>query len=290
MKYLFYSSLIFLFYTHHAFSACNLVTYPQIIKINKQLDGVIIKSSDCSEEIQNEFIEFVSSMTGNISADHLQKIFLSEHSTQVNFLPANIQVESMESTLTRLLSLDKDTVLSNITSFYSQSCITLENEVKLSASCSDCDQAGIKNFKLNRKNTIIWLTGEIQIRRKGFIVIDEINPFNENLNENLFQSQAFLDDGKDHLFQDLQNIRFYKTNKRLEKGRVLKMTDLSPINLIRPGQKINMILNGKNISLKSSAYSRSQGKFGDYIEVYNTKSNKKITAQVVDFNTVMVQL
>ena len=70
----------------------------------------------------------------------------------------------------------------------------------------------------------------------------------------------------------------------------MKSTDLSPITLVRLGQKIKVVLKGQNIALKSSAIARQQGKFGDYIEVYNQKTNRKINAQVIDFNTVMVEL
>ena len=117
-----------------------------------------------------------------------------------------------------------------------------------------------------------------------------MNPFKDKLSSQFFSKKTFYDDGRSHLFRDIENIRFYKTNKKLVKGEALKTTDLSPLSLIKPGQKIKVILKGKNISLKSSAYTRTLGKIGDFIEVFNTKTNKKVTAQVIDFNTVMVQL
>lgn len=290
MKKLFYSSLIFLFYTHHAFSACNVVSYPEIIKLNKRLDSSIIQSSDCPQAIQENFMDFVSSATGNLNAKHLSHIFKTEYQTEVTFKPHYISVKSVEDKISTLLNLGEDAIISKVTSLHNKASIQLSGSDKIKANCNNCESAGQKNIKLYVNNSPIWLSGHVFMKRTGFILNQELNPFQEKLNNQHFTKKTFFDDGKKHLFQDISQINFYKTNKRLQKGKVLKTTDLSPLTLIRPGQKIKVILKGKNISLKSSAYSRAQGKIGDFIEVYNTKTNKKVTAQVVDFNTVMVQL
>lgn len=290
MKTLFYSSLIFLFYAHHAFSACKIISYPEIIKLNKVLDSSIIKSSNCPKSIQGDFIDFVSSATGSLNSKHLSHIFKTEYQLDIQFMPKTIKVKTIEEKLTEVLNLGSETVITKITNLHSESSLQLTIKDKISANCNSCESAGQKNIKLYVNKNPIWLSGQVFIKRSGFIVNQEINPFQEKLSRNLFSKKTFFDDGKKHLFKDIKEIRFYKTNKRLEKGNVLKTSDLSPLTLVRPGQKIKVILKGKNISLKSSAYSRAQGKIGDFIEVYNTKTNKKVTAQVVDFNTVMVQL
>lgn len=290
MKNLFYCSLIFLFYTHHAFSACSLHSYAQIIKLNKKLDSSIIKKTDCSPEIQEEFINFVSSATGKLNAKHLKHIFQSEIGGDVSFFPKTLSVYNIEEQLSKLLDLDEETIIGKVTSLHHSASIQLEDQDKITALCNNCETAGQKNIKLHVNKEAIWLSGQVYIKRTGFIINEELNPFRNKLDQSLFSHKTFFDDGRSHLFSDIANIRFYQTNKKLEKGQVLKTSDLSPLTLIKPGQKIKVILQGKNISLKSSAYTRSLGKFGDFIEVYNTKTNKKVTAQVVDFNTVMVQL
>ncbi len=290
MKTIFYSSLIFLFYTHHAFSACNIVSYPEIIKLNKRLDSSIIKLSNCSHNIQEYFLDFVSSATGRLNSKHLEHIFKTEYQEIVTFTPSVLKVLKIEDKIGKLLDLGDDTIVSKITSLHNKASIQLTEADKLKAICNSCESAGQKNIKVYVNRKSIWLTGHIYIKRTGFIVNQELNPFQSKLNNQLFSKKTFFDDGKNHLFKDINQIRFYKTNKKLERGNTLKTSDLSPLTLVRPGQKIKVILKGKNISLKSSAYSRAQGKIGDFIEVYNTKTNKKVTAQVVDFNTVMVQL
>lgn len=290
MKKFFYSSLVFLFYTHHAFSACNIVSYAEIVKLNKILDSSIIKSSNCPKKIQENFLDFLSSTSGHLNSKHLQHIFKTEYQVDVNFKPNSLTVETVDDKVTDLLDLGDETIISKVTSLHNKASIQLSTTDKLKVACNNCETPGQKNIKLYINDVPIWLSGHVFIKRIGFILKQELNPFQKKLSNQLFSKKTFFDDGRRHLFKDIDQINFYKTNKRLEKGQVLKTSDLSPLALIRPGQKIKVILKGKNISLKSSAYSRAQGKIGDFIEVYNTKTNKKITAQVVDFNTVMVQL
>lgn len=213
-----------------------------------------------------------------------------ENQQEVEFKPSTIKVLSVDEKLGNLLNLGKETTLARITSLHDKASIQVSNDDKLKAICNNCDSAGQKNIKLYINDKSVWLTGQLYLKRVGYIIKDEINPFSEKLNPTLFSAKTFFDDGKSHLFKDIDNIKFYKTNKKLSRGEALKTSDLSPIALIRPGQRIKVILKGENISLKSTAFSRSMGKIGDFIEVYNEKTNKKVTAQVVDFNTVMVQL
>lgn len=290
MKYVFYSSLIFLFYTHHAFSACKIVSYPQIIKLNKTLDNSIIKESDCNQVTQEAFIDFISSSSGSLDAKHLSHIFKMENQFDISFEPSLINVFKIEEKLQDLLNLGEQNILTKITSLYDKASIQTKETDSLKAHCNNCDSAGQKNIKLFVNNKAIWLTGQIYLKRIGFIVNTEINPFSEKLRSHLFNAKTFFDDGRSHLFKDIEHIQFYKTNKKLSPGDALKTTDLSPIALVKPGQRIKVVLKGANISLRSTGRARSMGKYGEFIEIYNEKTNKKVTAQVVDFNTVMVQL
>lgn len=290
MKNIFYLSVIFLLYTHHAFSACEIVSYPKIVKLNKRLDSSIVKESNCSSEVQESFIDFLSSSSGELNSKHLSHIFRTEYNVDITLKPNNISVRTITEELTTLLNLGEDTIIGKVTNLHSQASIQIKKGDLVSAVCNNCESAGQKNIKLYVNKDSIWLAGQIYLKRTGFVINDELNPFKDKLSSHHFTKKTFYDDGRSHLFQDIDNIQFYKTNKKLERGKALKTSDLSPITLIKPGQKIKVILKGKSISLKSSAYSRSLGKYGDFIEVFNTKTNKKVTAQVIDFNTVMVQL
>jgi flagella basal body P-ring formation protein FlgA len=290
MKYFFYTSLIFSLYTHQAFGVCNLVSYPQIIKINKSLDTNIIKSSDCQEDIQIKFVEFISATTGTLNSKHLSNILKNEHNVEINILPSIITVKSLDEKLSELLRLSSNTTLTNLASIYGQSSILLDDQEMIRASCQDCESAGNKNIKILFNQNTIWVTANLLIRRKALTSKAELNPHTEKLSPEQFEEIVVFDNGMDHHFNDVDNIRYFKTNKKIPQGSILKTNDLTPLLLVKPGQTISIMIEGENISLQSTGIARSAGKLGDTIDVINAKTNKKVSAQVVDFNTVKVTL
>jgi flagella basal body P-ring formation protein FlgA len=283
-------SILFSTTNLHAKPACKVVSYPKIIKLNKVLDESIIKNSNCSQEIKNNFIDFISGASGDLNSRHLAQIFKMEYKSEISISPEKIFVQPIDDVIIDLIKIPRNLTLDKTSSLYGKSSLNLSPSDHLQAICNNCETAGSKNIKLLVNKSPIWFSVEILSKRHGLVINSEINPFAQRLTSMMFTHTAIFDDGRDHLFNDIKNIQFYKANKKLIKGKILKSTDLSPITLVRLGQKIKVVLKGQNIALKSSAIARQQGKFGDYIEVYNQKTNRKINAQVVDFNTVMVEL
>jgi flagella basal body P-ring formation protein FlgA len=283
-------SLIFITSQVHANTACKVVSFPKIIKLNKVLDESIIKESNCSQEIKNNFVDFISGASGDLDSRHLTQIFKMEYKTEIELSPEKVSVQPINDVIIDLIKIPRNLTLDKTSSLYGQSSLNLSPSDHLQATCNNCETAGSKNIKLLVNKSPIWFSVEILSKRHGLVINSEINPFAQRLTSAMFTHTAIFDDGRDHLFNDIKNIHFYKANKKLVKGKILKSTDLSPITLVRLGQKIKVVLKGQNIALKSSAIARQQGKFGDYIEVYNQKTNRKINAQVIDFNTVMVEL
>lgn len=287
-----YALIIFSFFTLglQASKACVLNSYPQIIKLNKVLDDSIIQKTNCDESTQTLFIEIISGATGELRASHLSQILKSEFNKNVEVTPELIKIEDVKETLTKLIQIPENLSLSKTSSLYSKASLNLQSDTSLKAICNACETAGEKNIKVLVNNRTIWFSAQILTRREGFVTINSLSPYSKKLTQNQFRKTYFYDKGTSHLFSDIENIRFYKPTRQLEKGRVLKISDLTPLTIVKPGQKVKVILKGKNISLNSTALSRQSGRIGDYIQVYNSKTNKKINGQVVGFNTVLVEL
>lgn len=274
----------------HANEVCKVVSYAHVVKLNKVLDDSIVKETNCSQEVINTYIDFISGATGELTSKHLIQIFKSEYNLNISLEPEKIKIESIDEVLSSLIQLPKNLILKKVSGLYSKATLTLSSTDRIQVQCKDCETAGEKNIKLIINNSPIWFSAEILSKRKGLVSNTELSPFSKNLSKEMFTYTSIFDDGNGHLFQDIDHLQFYKVNKTVKKGDILKVTDISPLVLVKPGQKIKVILKGKNVALKSSAISRQQGKIGDYIEVYNQKTSKKINAQVIDFNTVMVEL
>ncbi len=270
--------------------SCKIVSFSKIIKINKVLDQSIIKKTNCDEKTLRVFTELISGATGELKAAHLSQILKSEFNSNVSIEPKEIDVQHVKDTLTSLVDMPKNLTLSKTSSLFGKASLNIAEGTSLKAICNSCETAGSKNIKLLVNNKTIWFSVEVLTKRIGYIPLNTISPFSGKLSSSQFRKTYIFDNGRKHLFQDIKNIRFYKATRQLRKGETIKLTDLIPMTIVKPGQNIKVILKGKSISLKSSALSRQPGRIGEYISVYNQKTNKKINGQVVDFNTVMVEL
>jgi flagella basal body P-ring formation protein FlgA len=270
--------------------ACTIESFPQIIKLNKVLDDSVVSKTNCSTETVQTFVELLTGATGELKSTHLSQILKSEFNKDIIVKPNLIKVEFINDTIERLVQIPKNLALKKTTSLHDRASLNLSNNVSINASCNTCSTAGEKNIKLKVGSKTIWFSAKILMKRVGFVAIKNLSPYTNKLEKSSFRQTTLFDNGRDHLFQDIDNIRFYKPTRQIQQGKFLKVSDLMPMTIIKPGKKVKVILKGKTISLNSSALARQAGKIGQTIEVYNKKTNKKITGLVIDFNTVMVEL
>ena len=92
------------------------------------------------------------------------------------------------------------------------------------------------------------------------------------------------------LFSDVDQLKFYKLNKPLRAGDLVRRSDLNAINLVRAGSKTEVVIENKLIMLKTSGISRSNGGIGEFVEVFHPQKNKKYQGRVIDLNKVLVEL
>ena len=273
----------------NAYSQCNIESFQHIIKFNKILDNSVIQASNCEDSAKAKFISFISDVEGKIPARHLENIFLSEHQIKITFKPKIIQVHSSGEFIKNQLELS-NTMVKDVRSLYGNASYNTNNIETLRVTCSQCSSPGEKNLKLITSDKQIWLSANLLIKRNALILNSDITPFQGALSKSIVSEKPVLDMGNDQLFSDYENIRFYKVNKSLLKGNVLKQFDLVPKTLVKFNQNVEVIVKGSKVALKSRAISRESGRYGQLINLYNPKTKKVIKAKVIDFNKVMVEL
>jgi flagella basal body P-ring formation protein FlgA len=92
------------------------------------------------------------------------------------------------------------------------------------------------------------------------------------------------------LVTDAETLRFFKSNKPLRAGELLRASDLNAQNLVRAGMRTEVILENEMVRIKTSGISRSSGGFGETVEVFHQQKNKKYQGKVIDNNKVLVEL
>jgi flagella basal body P-ring formation protein FlgA len=272
-----------------AISQCRIESFDVIIKFNKILDESIIKASNCDASTKHLFLGFISNIEGKIPEQQLKNIFKSEYNKDVQFLPKTIHVSTASEVIEEKLKLN-NIFVQNVHSLYGNASLNLNKNDNLRATCSNCNLPGEKNIKLQIGSKQIWLSANFLVKRRAFTLKKDISPFKDTISKAMVEETSILDIGSDQLFSDYENIKYYRANKNLLKGQVIKINDLSPKVLVKYNQNVEVVVKGSKVALKSRAVARQAGKLGEVIKLYNPKSKKIINAKVIDFNKVMVEL
>ena len=269
---------------------CTIESYKSIIKINKILDESIIKNSNCSSEIQSQFLKFISAADGEVNARYASIYFQSEFNTQVTLAPKKIGVHNLSKFLEEQLSLSENLTIDKVSSLYSRASLNLKSASQIKVSCTNCSTPGDKNILLNIAGNKHWVSASLKTLRKAYILNSDINFFQKDISRNQIRAKVIKDNGATNLFTDIKNLPFYRITRNLRKNDVLRVSDLAPKTIIQMGQKVQVLLKSKNLQLKLSAVAKRSGKLGDIIQLYNPKSKKDIQAKVINFNKAIIEL
>ena len=281
---------VLLFSTHSfANESCKIITYHQIIKINKTQDDSLIKESNCDVKTLKVFISFIESATGKLQSTYLSHYFKNEFKINVNIEPKSFSVLQIEEMIQDKIK-NKSAVVKNVTSLMPQSSITLNKGQNIHIHCKNCNSAGNKNISMEFKGKKYWLNTLIHLKRKSFVLNKNIMSLNEKLDSKNFTSKTILDSGSKMLFEDIENIRFYRLTRYLRKGDIINRSDLAPRILVKYGQKIKVKYKNKNIQLDAIAIANENGKYGDFIQVINPRSKKKVLAKITDYNKAEIEI
>jgi flagella basal body P-ring formation protein FlgA len=117
-----------------------------------------------------------------------------------------------------------------------------------------------------------------------------ISAFSADLKPEMFEKVSVPDAAYGQYLTDLSKLAFYKTNKTLRIGEIVRVSDLVPQTLVKAGDRVELIFENSHVRVKSQALSRQNGGMGDDIEVWNQTNGKKYHGTVIDHNRVQVNL
>ncbi|MGK0367952.1 MAG: flagella basal body P-ring formation protein FlgA [Thermoproteota archaeon] len=275
---------LILLYTVSA-NSCEIETYANIYKGSK-VSKVLIKNSNCPTSIQDNFIEFIGNVEGVISARQFKNSF----NHKIDLQPKIIKVTSLKSFIKRAVKLPFNYFVKGLRLLSTNQSIYNDKKIGHISCSTTCLDSGSKNILLRLNNQNIWVSANIKIKSKVYVLNRSIDIHSRAINpEHVVIKEIFINKN-DSYITDIKTLQFFKPNKRIPKYTALRVTDLSPLNLVRAGMKVNVTINANNISLKSTGIARRNGQHRDEIEIYNPISKKKYIGTVTDFNKVVVNL
>lgn len=234
------------------------------------------------------FTRFISNARGKLIGRHLSRIFKGEYKKEIVF-KNDIEVVSLSEYIQKNLELG-DTIITRLTSLYGSASINIDGNEAIIVDCPSCISPGERNIKIKVNAKTIWLSAKVKIKKSGFVLKKDVTPFNTELTEEMIEEATAFDDGKEMLFRDAKNIRFYRPSRPLSKGKTLSIRDLVPRTLVRFNQNVDVLIKGDSLMLKTKAHARQSGKYGDTIKLYNPKTKKNLLGKVIDHNKVVVEL
>lgn len=277
------STFIILLSANNFANDCSVSFADKIYSITNAQVQYVEKGCNKSQiELLNEIL---TSVEGNLNLHFSRE--LKENG--INLLTKNTVFINLEKTIKTQFSIQESWKVK----FHSNKPLKSFNVDSLNSidlSCNNCETLGKKKLKITSGQIIKWLDIEVLKPVKAIVAKNEIALNYKSIDAlNVEKKLIYTSDDKG-VFKNLDEVSFYKSNKVISPGEVIKKRDLSPINLVTFGVPVKIILNSNGIKLTGTATPLSTGKLQDFVKVKNTKTNKVFTAQVIGLNKVKVEL
>ena len=285
MKKIFSILAIFGLTTSHA---CEVNLHKYIYKISDQIDYKVIKRTDCPKPVINKLLTNLSNIEGKLPS----RIFEEQlRIRDFKIIPKVIHISTIENLVNENIELRPEKTLKKIESLTNLNQIQSDTELLFSVQCKECyTKIGKANIKVQLDNKNFWFTGSVSLKKAVWIAKKPINSFSTELSPNMFEQKVVYLDKDIETFQDVNNIKFYKTTKSLKAGDVVTSSHLAQRKLVKAFSKVRLKVVGSTLELSTTAKAQGSGFLDEFIEVKNIKSNKKFLAKIIDFNTVEIEL
>ena len=255
----------------------------------------IIKTQECSESIGVDTYTILRDVEGRITSSQLTELLSQRGHKDFTVAPHMLQVMQLRSLVRDQLQLPSGIQVRSTKGVNVPGIVALAPGDRMEVHCSNClygSQQPI-NIVINGfdgVNRTFNATADFRKMVRAYRVTSTVNSFAEilpaeTLREEYVETIPHID-----LVTDLEILKFFKTNKPIRAGELLKMSDLNPINLVKAGLKTEVILENSMVRIKTQGISRSNGAIGEVVEVFHPQKNKKYQGKVVDINKVLVEL
>ena len=294
-------------------ASCYIQTAPRILLLKAatqmQQVGELIKHSNCSGEKIWAFFSTIQNIAGKISSSHLNRLLREEgRAGSIQLRPDSIEVFPLANIVARQVVLGEGLSVHHIKAVGGVYAVGVDGWSQVQLTCHACNSVGIKNLSVllvdsvngYRKN--LWAT--MRVTRFGRVVVaardihpaaakslaDEVKWAALDLS-GLSSFSNFSDfTDQNHYIQSMDDLRYFKVNKFIQRGTPLKHSDLLPLNLVESGRLAQVVMKGNGLRLKTQAIARQAGKHGEFITLYNPQSKQQVRGRVVDFNRVEVEI
>jgi len=282
--------------------ACKISMKEKILVLSNSIENLhpvdFFTESNCQKETINQIAKLLIKVNGNLRQDSFHQTFPEElNGIKVEINQRSFQVVKLEELIfsnTRQIN-HKYFSVNNLRPVGNRSFIGLKKNQDVNIICQKCDSAGEKNIKIiyydeqTNRDVTVWVTAVFLERTALLRSKRAIMTQSSDLEKN-FELQTADVENPSEYFRDFERIKFYKTNKQIDEGELLKACDLIAMNLVNYNSPVKIIFKANNLRVQAEGISKQSGKIGDEIKVLNPKSKKELIGKITDFNTVEAQI
>lgn len=288
-----YLCLIFLIFSAFA-DACKIELPQKLLIIDESADITnAFSHQECSQNQLREAASIIKSVDGKISNSQLTEILLSKN-INAELSPDLMEIQHFKNLMRRQIPLPSGLSIKSSSSQDTNNFIALSGVDLIDIQCTPClfgknqlmnltitESNGVKR-KFNVKTDFAKMVKAYKLKSSQH-AFSKVNP--DDLEAVFVEAVPFTE-----FIDDLSLMKFYKFNKPVSAGDLIRRSDLTAENLVRAGNKTEVIIENELIRLKTSAIARNSGSFGDWVEVFHPQKNKKYNGKVIDLNKVLVEL
>jgi flagella basal body P-ring formation protein FlgA len=285
--------ILFFFLTSLTF-ACEITLPEQILLFERRLNNFKIEHTGCSFEAQTDFNAIINDLEGKVASFQLKELMLAK-GHEVIIKTSSIKVQHLTNLVRDQLHLPAGVEVKNGKTMIGDTFIVLGNGDEIQLECSSCLLGSQQNMKLSitafsgEKKTV-YLQADFIKMVKAYRLLAPLSSFSQLRDISVFKEETVPSIPHTDLITDLNELKYYQTNKPIRAGELLRRSDLSATDLVKAGLKTEVILETPGIRIKTQGISRSNGAIGELVEVFQPQKNKKYQGKVIDLNRVLVEL
>jgi flagella basal body P-ring formation protein FlgA len=290
IKYLSFLAFLFCFSSW----ACEVSLPGLMVVMGEGQSTTFFTQKNCTEANISDLYQLVTTLDGRISSTQLSEMMAARGQVGMQFTPYMIQVNQMKSIMREQMNLPAGIQVKSTRSVNMGNILALAPGDQLSLSCDACLYGSqqvvnidIKGFDGTQRSLVV--SADFSKMVKAYRTLTYLNSFSD-LNEQTLKEEYVEAIPQTDLVSDITQLKFFKTNKPIKNGELLRFSDLNAVNLVKAGLKTDVIIENQMVRIKTSGISRNNGTFGELVEVYHAQKNKKYQGRVIDVNKVLVEL
>ena len=274
--------------------ACEVELPSHLVILGESVDFKnAIKQHGCTDKDLEEVSKTIGSVEGKITSLHFAEILKSKNVDAV-VRPHLLNVQHLKHLVREQLHLPPGIQLRSSEAVNCSNYLTVAPGDRVEVGCVGClygsqQPLNLKIVGFDGSNKSYLIKADFKKMVRAYRLIGSQTSFSEltpdKLKEEYVESIPHTD-----LISDLKNIRFYKLNKPVRAGELLKQSDLNAISLVKAGLTTEVIIENSLVRLKTHGISRSNGSLGELVEVFHPEKKKKYQGKVIDINKVLVEL